>query len=104
VFTFVARRARELAVAKAVGARGGQLLAAALGQAAALALLGFAIAAILAALLNPIFRLYVPGVIIHFSVASALRLAGAAVVVAVVAGLLPAGRVTRVDPTLVFSS
>ena len=104
VFTFVARRARELAVAKAVGARGGQLLAAALGQAAALALLGFIVAALLAALLNPIFRVYVPGVIIHFSVASALRLGAAAVVVAVFAGLLPAWRVMRVDPTLVFSS
>jgi cell division protein FtsX len=32
VFTFVARRARELAVAKAVGARGPQLLAAALAR------------------------------------------------------------------------
>jgi ABC-type lipoprotein release transport system permease subunit len=104
VFTFVARRARELAVAKAVGARGPQLLAAALGQAAALALLGFAVAAALAAILNPIFRVYVPGVIIHFSVASAARLGVAALVVSLLAGLLPAWRVMRLDPTLVFSS
>jgi ABC-type lipoprotein release transport system permease subunit len=54
--------------------------------------------------LNPIFRVNVPGVIIHFSVASAARLAIAAVVVSLLAGLLPAWRVLRLDPTLVFSS
>jgi putative ABC transport system permease protein len=104
VFTFVARRARELAVAKAVGARPGQLLAAALGQAVALALFGLAIAVILAAILDPIFRGYVPGVIIHFSAASAGRLAAAAILVSIVAGLMPAWRVVRLDPTQVFSS
>ena len=104
VFTFVARRARELAVARAVGARPQQLLAAALGQAMALALCGFAIAVILAAVLQPIFRAYTPGVIIHFSFASAVRLGVPTLVVSILAGLPPAWRVLRVDPTLVFSA
>jgi putative ABC transport system permease protein len=104
VFTFTARRARELAVAKAVGAGAGQLLAAAMGQAGALALAGFALAASLAALLQPVFARYAPGVIIHFSLASMARIGVAAVIVSMVAGMLPAWRVLRVDPTLVFSS
>ena len=104
VFNFVARRTRELAVAKAVGASQTQLLVAALGQATALALLGFMIAMILAAVLQPVFGAWAPGVIIHFSITSAARIGAAAVVVAIVAGLPPAWRVLRVDPTLVFSS
>jgi putative ABC transport system permease protein len=104
VFTFVARRARELAVAKAVGARPAQLLGAALGQAMALVVCGFAIAVVLAAALQPIFGAYTPGVIIHFSFAGAVRLGAAALVVAIIAALPSAWRVLRVDPTLVFAS
>jgi ABC-type antimicrobial peptide transport system permease subunit len=104
VFTFMARRARELAVAKAVGARAQQLLGAAMGQAAALGLAGFLLSAGLAAVLQPVFARYAPGVIIHFTLASTARIGVAALVVSIVAGTLPAWRVLRVDPTLVFSS
>ena len=103
VFTFAARRARELAVAKAVGAGAAQLLTAAAGQAAALALLGYGLAVGLAGVLQPIFAAYAPGVIIHFSTGSMVRTGIAALVVAILAGLWPAWRVLRVDPTLVFS-
>ncbi len=104
VFTFVARRERELAVAKAVGAHTHQLLAAALGQTVALALFGFGIAVVLSLFLQPLFATYTPGVIIHFSLAGALRIGAAALVVSILAGFPSAWRVTRVDPILVFSS
>jgi putative ABC transport system permease protein len=104
VFTFSARRSRELAVAKAVGARAPQLLAAAMGQAAALAVLGYGLALGLAAILQPVFGVFSPGVVIHFSTSSMARIGVAALAVALIAGAVPAWRVLRVDPTLVFSS
>jgi putative ABC transport system permease protein len=104
VYMFAARHTRELAVAKAVGARGGQLLGAAVAQAIGLVLLGYGLALGLAAVLQPIFTAYSPGIIIHFSAASFARVGVAALAVALVAGVLPAWRVLRVDPTLVFSS
>jgi ABC-type antimicrobial peptide transport system permease subunit len=104
VFTFAARRARELAVAKAVGGRPWQLLAAAAGQAAALTLLGYLLALLGAAVLQPIFTAWAPGIIIHFAPASLARFGAVALVVALIAGAWPCWRVLRLDPTLVFSS
>jgi putative ABC transport system permease protein len=104
VFTFAARRDRELAVAKALGARRRQLLAAAMGQAVGVALFGYLLAVGLAAILQPIFNAWAPGIIIHFTAASMGRVGVAAAAVAALAGLLPAWRVSRVDPSKVFSS
>jgi putative ABC transport system permease protein len=104
VFTFAARRTRELAVAKAVGARRGQLLGAAVGQAIGLTLLGYVLALGLAAALQPIFNAWAPGIIIHFSLSGMARVGLTALAVAALAGVLPAWRVARVDPTVVFSS
>jgi putative ABC transport system permease protein len=104
VFTFTTRRARELAVARAVGARAWQLMLAAVAQAAGLAALGYFIAVTLAVIIQPIFLRWAPGSVIHFALPSMLRVGAAALLVAVVGGLLPAWRVLRVDPTLVFLS
>ena len=71
---------------------------------AALTLLGYGIAVALAAVLQPVFAAYAPGVIIHFSAGSMVRVGFAALLVAILAGAWPAWRVLRVDPTLVFSS
>ena len=104
VFTFATRRARELALAKAVGGRPWQLLAAGAGQAAALTLLGYLLALLGAAVLQPIFSAWAPGIIIHFAPASLARLGAVALVVAVISGVWPSWRVLRLDPSLVFSS
>lgn len=103
VFTFTARRARELAVAKAVGARGHHLVGAAVFQAVGLALIGESIALILAVALQPIFAVRAPGLIIHFRAIAVAQTGTAAIVVAIAAAVLPAWRVARVDPVEVFS-
>jgi len=101
-YAFVSARTRELAVAKALGAPRGQLLASAVVQTSVVALLGAALAAVLMAPMQAVLTAWVPDVAVDFSYRTALRLSSATMVVAVAAALVPAFYVLKVDPALVF--
>ena len=103
-YTFAARRARDLAIAKAVGARPAQLLVATAAQAGALAMTGYAAAVLLAVALQPLLIALSPGIIIHFSAAAMARTGIAALAVALLSAAWPALRVLRTDPAVVFSA
>jgi ABC-type lipoprotein release transport system permease subunit len=103
-YTFTARRARDLAIARAVGARPAQLLLATAAQAGALAMTGYATAVLLAAALQPVLTALSPGIIIHFSAAVMARMGLAALAVALLSAAWPALRVLRIDPAVAFSA
>ncbi len=103
VYAFVARQRRALGVAKALGASNRQVVLAVAAQSATLALLGFVVAVACALALEPLLAVAVPDVAIHFTAPSVLRLGLVTLLIACAAAIVPARRVTRVDPATVFS-
>ena len=95
----VARRTREIGIRMALGAERGAVLRMVLGEVAAMVGIGIAVGLPLAIALSRIVSSQLFGLTAHDPAA----LGGAAAVlttVALVAGLLPARRATRVDPML----
>ncbi|MCP5162315.1 MAG: FtsX-like permease family protein [Hahellaceae bacterium] len=101
-YTLVANRRRELTIAKAVGMPRRALLGAVILQAGSLALLGFALAALLSWPLLPVIKALVPQVTLLASSSALLETALAALLVATIGALLPAYRVLQLDPAIVF--
>lgn len=102
VYTQVARRRRELAIAKALGFRNYSIYVAVVTQ----SLLVTAVALILAFLsawaLIPIISAAAPIVTLDITADALLRVATIAFAVAVIAGLIPSYLVARVDPITAF--
>lgn len=101
-YAFVAGRRAEFAVARALGAARGGLLASALLQTGIIALVGGVLAAVVAAALDAALGRWLPEVAVHFTLASAIEACAVALVAAQAAALVPAWQILRVDPALVF--
>jgi putative ABC transport system permease protein len=102
VYSQVARRRRELAVAKALGATNGALYASVAAQAAAVVLAGIVVAVLLAVALMPLITAVVPQLRLELTGAAVTRVAVAGVGVALLASLIPARQIARVDPLSAF--
>ncbi len=102
-YAFVSVRIRELALVKALGAPGRQLLVSAMMQTGLVALLGVILAAGAIFPMQAMLDAWVPGVAVDFSLASAFRLGLMTLVIAQFAAIVPAFYVQKVDPVLVFN-
>jgi len=98
----VAGRARELAVAKAVGFTLFQVQAAALLQSLLTTAAGIGLAAILAWTVLPWLPALAPQIAVSVKGWMVLEVAAVGMAVAVLASLWPAVRLARLDPMLVF--
>lgn len=103
IYSFIARHVRELAIAKAIGATNREIIASVLVQSVVLAVLGYALACIVAFALEPILRALAPEVAVKFAIASMVRAGIVATFVSVIAAIIPTVRVVRVDPAEVFN-
>ena len=103
VSSFVARHSRELAVAKAVGARPGQIVAAVLIQTAVVAVTGYLGAIAVALVLTPVLGLAAPEVIVSVETSNLVQVGALCLAVSSLAAVLPAYRILRLDPAQVFS-
>ncbi len=102
VYSLVARQRRELAVAKALGASNRALYGSVCMQAAILALFAVSLATLLAWILMPVITEAVPMISLQLTGASILRTGMAGIVVAVLASIVPARRIAKVDPVTAF--
>ena len=102
VYSQVARQRRELAVAKALGASNRALYVSVAIQSGILAFSSVMLATILASILMPIVTDLIPMVTLQLTTASVLRTAVAGIVVAVLASIIPARRIARLDPMTAF--
>lgn len=102
VYSQVSRQSRELAVLKALGASNRSLYASIGLQAGVLALGSATVAAMLAWLLTPLASRLIPMFSLQLTAESVLRTAAAGLIVAIVASVVPAGRIARLDPMTAF--
>ena len=102
LYTRVARQRRELAIAKALGARNTHLYLSVSIQALAITAASVALALALAAVLMPAVEALVPQVSVSLAAPSVLRVAVGGLLVAVLASMIPARQVARVDPMAAF--
>lgn len=102
VYTQVARRRRELAIAKALGFRNHSVYVAVVMQSLAVTAVALIIAALSAWGLVPIISAAAPIVTLDVTTDALLRVATIAFAVAIIAGLIPSYLVARVDPMTAF--
>lgn len=102
VYTQVARRRRELAIAKALGFRNYSLYLAVTVQSIVVTSLALIIALLTVGLLVPAISAAVPVVTLDVTLNALLRVSTIAFAVAIVAALVPAYLVGRVDPMSAF--
>jgi len=101
-YSQVARRQRELAIAKALGYPNRAIYLAVIGQSIIIASLSLVMAFLIAWLLVPVLSSAVPIITLVVTKTALLRMTVVAFVVAVLAALIPARLVARVDPATVF--
>jgi putative ABC transport system permease protein len=102
VYSQVARQRRELAVAKALGATNRSLYISVSVQASAIALAGVVAATMLALVVMPVAAALIPAVTLKLTASAVARIALVGVVVALVASIVPARQIARVDPVSAF--
>jgi len=101
-YTQVARRRRELAIAKALGVRNRAIYAAVTAQTVLITGLGLLLALVATWGLFPLLSALVPQITLVLTAAALWRAAAVALVVAVLAAWVPARYVARVDPLTAF--
>ena len=101
-YSQVARRKRELAIAKALGYKNRSLYLAVLVQTFVITGLAFAIALLISIFLLPALSALVPQITLKITAAALTRMGLIAFIVAVLAALIPARMVARVDPLTAF--
>lgn len=104
VYSQIARQQRELAVAKALGVTNRMLFASVTAQATAISVVSVLAAALLAWILVPLTDAFVPQVTLRVTTSAIERIAILGFAVALVASLVPARRIARVDPVTAFQS
>jgi putative ABC transport system permease protein len=102
IYSQVARQRQELAVVKALGATNRSLYASIAFQAAAITGVSVALAALLAAVLMPWITALIPQVSLQLTATAVARVAVIGFAVALLASLLPARQIARVDPLSAF--
>ena len=103
VSSFVSRHSRELAMAKALGANPPDIIGAVLMLTVIIAVGGYALALMCAAVLEPTLAWLAPEVVVRVRGADLARLGAVSAAVALASSLLPARRVLVLDPAQVFS-
>ncbi len=101
-YTATVRRAREYGVVKALGATNAGLLTVIVLQTLVLAMLSLIVAVAVMYALIPLLGIVAPEVPIALSPGSLAMRVGTTLVIAVVAAVLPAIRMSRVEPAVVF--
>jgi putative ABC transport system permease protein len=101
-YTSTVRRKRELGVVKALGMTNRTLYAAVLVQTFAISVAGYLLALALAHSGRPIIQSMMPEVALLYPASTTVRLAIVTVAIAFAAALVPARRIARLDPALVF--
>lgn len=104
VYSQVARQRRELAVAKALGATARSLYLTVAGQAAVVTLAGVLLATALAVVLMPTITALVPQITLQLTASAIVRVGVVGAGVALLAALVPAAQVARVDPLSAFQA
>ncbi len=102
IYSNTSRKERELAVMKALGFRNRAIYATVMLQAIVLAVLGLLLAVGLVLLATLLTAYFVPQVTLYMTLDAILRVFIAAIVVALIAGIVPVHRVVRVDPVSAF--
>jgi putative ABC transport system permease protein len=97
-YSLVARRRRELAVAKALGTGNAALIGSVVFQALAVTLLGFLLALVLAFTVIPWIPTLAPQLTLVVSMSSLVQVGLIALPIALTGALLPAHMIARVDP------
>lgn len=104
LYTSTLRKRQEYGVLKAIGARNRHLYAVVATQAFLSLALGFVLAVSLVWLLGQGLPLAVPGVALSLTQTAVLRVFVASLVIGVIAALVPAWQMARLDPAQVFST
>lgn len=104
IYSQVARQRRELAVAKALGATQRALYASVALQAVTITLISVVLATGLALIVMPVVTVLIPPVTLKLTVSAVVRIGIVGVLVALLAALVPARQVARVDPLSAFHS
>jgi len=102
-YTLVARKRRELAIAKALGTTNRAILLGVILQSLIVTAFGFIIAVVFTLFVVPALPSLVPQITVVVTAGAVLQLGVVAVFVAVIGALLPAYLVTRLDPAIAFS-
>jgi putative ABC transport system permease protein len=102
IYTSTVERVRDYGVLKAVGASPRQLYTVVLWQSVAIALIGFASGSLLALITGKLLQDSVPEFATLYRWQDVLAVFGAALVMSVLAAIVPIRRVARVDPAMVF--
>ncbi|NNE88810.1 MAG: FtsX-like permease family protein [Silicimonas sp.] len=104
IYSQVARQRRELAVAKALGATHRALYVSVALQAVLITVASVTVATGLALIVMPVATAVIPSVTLKLTAAAVLRVAIVGLVVALLAALVPARQVARVDPLSAFQA
>lgn len=104
IYSHTERRRKELAVARAIGVGNRALYLSAVVPALLLSLASAALAGIIASIVAPLVSALVPMITLEVSFVSVLRIGAVGVVVAVVASLIPARRLVKIDPVSAFQA
>jgi len=102
IYTSTVERVRDYGVLKAVGASPGQLFSIVLRQSVIVTLLGYALGVLLAVGAGSLLADAVPEFTTLYRWQDILVVLGAAVIMSVVAAIVPIRKVALVDPTMVF--
>jgi len=102
IYSQVARQRRELAVAKALGTTNYALYTSVALQAAAITIASVVVATGLALVLMPIATALIPSVTLKLTAGAVVRVGIVGLVVSLLAALVPAHQVARVDPLSAF--
>lgn len=101
-YSQVARQRRELAIARAVGFRNSALYLSVVAQSLITTAAGFLVAAVAVTVAVPLLPRLRPELSLEIALIDLAQVGGTALVVAVVAALVPAYLIGRVDPMTVF--
>ena len=102
VYTSTLARRAEYGMLKAVGARNRDLYLVVVAQAAISLVLGLAVSVLLTLVLSFAVPVVKPSITMEMSLASVLKVASMALVIAAVAAVLPVRQMAHLDPSLVF--
>jgi len=104
IYTLVARQRRELAVAKALGVTNAHLYMSASVQATIVAISSVIVAAVLATGAVPLAMALIPAVTLKLTIAAVARIALVGIAVALLASIISARQIARVDPLSAFQA
>jgi len=101
-YVFIARKKRDLAIAKAIGFANQQIYMSVLIQSLTLTFSGLVLSAVFSLLLFPLISVAAPEVFLKVTASSIIEMAIPALIVAAIAALWSARQVASVDPVSVF--